>query len=138
MDSRQQVVEQLETLLKEISVSNDYQTDFDQVDIWDNLPAEYGQNKIIIKDTKEKYEKQNTQYKNTLRLEIIAIVLEKPNKSASELGTIALYDLKQAVKKLSVCGAVPTLVLSNKFVETKGRTACEVELQIDVKYYDRA
>ncbi len=136
--TRQQVVDELEKLLKSISTTNNYQTDFDDVRVWDDLPSEYGHNEIIFKDTKEKYEKKNVEYKNTLRVEIIAVVLEQSGKPASKLGTIALSDLKQAVKKMSVCGAVTTLITSDKWVSTKGRTACEVELHIDVKYYDRA
>lgn len=133
ISARQEVIEQLETLLKDISTANGYQTDFAQVRSWDDLPSQYGQNEIVFKDPRCKFEKKNN-YTSTVRIEIIAIVLETATASASKLGNIALEDLIRAVSKLSVCKLMVTLVDSHKFIQTKGKTACEIELNIDVKY----
>ena len=130
---RQEIIEQLETLLGNISTTNGYSSDFNRVLLWDDVPAEYSQNAIYVKDTREKYEKKN-KYTATLRLEIIAIVMETPDNRATKLGNIALADLIKAVSQLNVCGSMVNLVESHKWIETKGQTACQVELNIDVKY----
>ena len=133
MQARQQVIAQLEALLKAIGTDNGYSTNFERVRIWDDIPTEYGRNEIIIKDPRVGFEKKNN-YTAKVRIEIIAIVLETPTNSASELGNIALEDLVKAVLKLSVCSSIVTLADSYKWIATKGKTACEVELDIDVKF----
>lgn len=133
MDARQKVTEELETLLENISTANNYATDFDRVEAWRDLPAQYERNYLFWRDTKEKYAFKN-KYTATLRIEIIAVVVEKQNARADVLGTIALADLIRAVSQLKVCGAIVTLVESHKYIETKGKTAAQVELNIDVKY----
>ena len=130
---RQEIIEQLETLLRNISTTNGYSCDFNRVLLWDDVPTEYSQNAIYVKDTREKYEKKN-KYTATLRLEIIAIVIETQDNPATKLGNLALEDLIEAVSQLSVCSSIVTLVDSFKWIETKGKTACQVELNIDVKY----
>lgn len=124
---RQEIIDELTSLLSAIPT-------FSAVLIWDNLSAEYNQNAIYIKDTREKYDKKNSCYLVTLRIEIIAIVIETGSNTASELGNIALVELIGAVNQLSVKGAIVNLVDSFKWIETKGRTACELEFNIDVKY----
>lgn len=101
---------------------------------WDNVPSQYSFNAIYIKDTREKYEKKNDLYQATLRIELVAIVIEQPDNSASVLGNLALRELIEAVRNLNVKGAIFNLVDAFKYVDTKGVTACEVELNIDVKY----
>jgi hypothetical protein len=125
---RQQIIDQLTTHLAALPYFND-------VLVWDNLPAQYSQNAIYVKDCQEKYQRKNNKYLCTLRLEIIAIVIETPDNTAARLGNIALSDLISAVSQLSVGGAIVDLVNSHKWIDTKGVTACEVELNIDVKYY---
>jgi hypothetical protein len=124
---RQAILDELETLLAQLP-------DFNGVLVWDNVPAEYSQNAIYIKDCRERYEKRNVKYVATLRIEIVAIVVETSQLNASELGNIALVNLINAVKQLSVECAIASIVDSHKWIETKGKTACEVELNIDVKY----
>lgn len=133
MNKRQQVIEQLWTRLGDISLANGYQTDFAAVRLWDDIPTEYGQNEIVLKDTRVKFEKKN-KYTATVRIEIIAIVIESATDHASELGNIALEDLTRAVLSLESDKFIVNLVEAFKFVQTKGKTACEVELNIDVKY----
>ena len=133
MKARQQIIAQLSALLKAIGTDNGYSTNFERVRVWDDIPTEYGVNEIIVKDPRVGFEKKNN-YTATVRIEIIAIVLENATNSASELGNIALEDLIRAVLKLSVCNSIVTLVDSFKWIATKGKTACEVELDIDVKF----
>lgn len=134
MHPRQAILDTLTTALANISVANGYQTDFNGVLVWDNVPAEYSQNGIYIKDTREKYEKHGNKYTSTLRVEVIAIVIETPSLTAAKLGNIALADLIKAVCSVSHPGVFVNLADSHKWVETKGKTACEVELNIYVKY----
>jgi hypothetical protein len=124
---RQTIVDELTTLLTAVP-------DFNGVLVWDNLPAEYSQNAIYLKDSSEKYDRRNNKYVATLRIEIIAIVIETTGNTAEKLGNIALVNLIDAVQQLSVRGAIVDLVDSFKWIDTKGKTACEVELNIDVKY----
>jgi hypothetical protein len=131
---RQSIIEQIETALANIKITNGYSTDFNGVLVWDNLPTEYGENAIYLKDTREKYEKQGNKYTCTLRIEIIAIVIETGSDTAAVLGNLALADLIKAVCAVSYRGAFINLANAEKWIETKGRTACEVELNLDVKY----
>jgi hypothetical protein len=124
---RQEIVEDLKTHL-------DALPSFNAVLLWDNIPTEYSQNAIYIKDVSEKYEKKSQKYLASLKIEIVAVVLETAQDSAAKLGNIALDDLIQAVSKLSLKGVIFNLVDSQKWIETSGKTACQVELILDVKY----
>ena len=107
---------------------------FNRVLLWDNVPSQYSTNAIYLKDTREKYEKKNNVYVSTLRIELVAIVVETSNTSATDLGNLALRELIEAVTSVEVKGAIFNLADSFKYIDTKGVTACEVELNIDVKY----
>jgi hypothetical protein len=131
---RQSIIDQLETTLASISVANGYSTDFSNVLVWDNTPTEYTENAIYIKDTREKYDKQGNKYTCTLRVEIIAIAIESGSNTADKLGNLALADLIKAVTKVSYPGAFINLADAHKWIDTKGKTACEVELNLDIKY----
>ena len=124
---RQQIITQLTALLNAIP-------EYRNVALWDDVPSQYSHNTIFLKDTREKYEKKNSVYQATLRIEIVAITIETKDASAAELGNIALGKLIGAVTQLSMKGVILNLADSFKYIETKGRTACEVELNIDVKY----
>jgi hypothetical protein len=132
--NRQSIIETLETALANITIANGYSTDFNGVLVWDNLPTEYSQNAIYLKDTREKYEKQGNKYTCTLRIEIIAIAIETSTDTATKLGNLALADFIKAVCAVSQSGAFINLVSAEKWIETKGKTACEIELNLDVKY----
>lgn len=131
---RQLIIDKLAAALSAISTANGYQTDFNNVAVWDNTPAEYSENAIYIKDTREKYEDKNGRYLCVLRIEIIAIVIESGSNTAAELGNLALTDLIKAVTQVSHKGAFINLVDAHKWIETKGLAACEVELNLDIKY----
>jgi hypothetical protein len=124
---RQEIIDRLTSLLSAVP-------NFANVALWDDIPTEYSQNAIYIKDTKEIYEKKNCKYLATLRIEILAIVIETPSNTALELGNIALVDLIGAVQQLSVRDTVVNLISSDKWIETSGKTVAQVELNIDVKY----
>ncbi len=124
---RQQVIDSITTALSTIPT-------FNGVLVWDDTPTEYSQNAIYIKDTREKYEKKNCKYLATLRIELIAVVIETSSNTADKLGNIALVDLINVVSQMSVPEVIVNLIDSHKWIQTKGKTACEVELNIDVKY----
>lgn len=107
---------------------------FNRVLLWDNVPSQYEQNAIYLKDTREKYEKKNGVYQATLRIELVAIVIETRDVSAAVLGNLALTELIDGVTGLTVKGVVFNLADSFKYIDTKGVTACEIELNLDVKY----
>jgi hypothetical protein len=132
--TRSAIVATIETALADINIANGYSTDFDGVLVWDNLPTEYSQNAIYLKDTREKYQKQGNKYTCTLRIEIQAIVIESGSDTAALLGNLALADLIKAVCTVSYPGAFINLADAHKWIETKGKTACEVELNLDIKY----
>lgn len=131
---RQPIIELLETTLRLISVASGYQTDFNGVLLWQSVPTEYGQNAIYVKDVLEKYEKHGTKYTAVLKVEIVAVVIETATDSAAKLGNLALADLIKAVSSISYPGAFFILKDASKWIETQGKTACQVELNIDVKY----
>ena len=131
---RQPIIELLETTLSSISVASGYQTDFNGVLLWQEVPTEYGQNAIYVKDVVEKYDKHGTKYTAVLKVEIVAVVIETATDSAAKLGNLALADLIKAVSSISYPGAFFILKDASKWIETQGKTACQVELNIDVKY----
>ena len=131
---RQPIIELLETTLRLISVASGYQTDINGVLLWQSVPTEYGQNAIYVKDVLEKYEKHGTKYTAVLKVEIVAVVIETATDSAAKLGNLALADLIKAVSSISYPGAFFILKDASKWIETQGKTACQVELNIDVKY----
>ena len=124
---RQQIIDAITDKLRSLTL-------FNRVLLWDNVPSQYSTNAIYVKDTRERYEKKNGVYQSTLRIEVIAIVIETSNTSATDLGNLALRELIEAVTSVVVKGAIFNLVDSFKYIDTKGVTACEVELNIDVKY----
>ena len=127
MSKRQEIIDALTKKLRSLPT-------FNQVLLWDNVPNQYSTNAVYLKDTREKYEKKNSVYQATLRIELVAIVIETKNVPAANLGNLALRELIEAVAGLTVKGAIFNLIDSFKYIDTKGVTACEVELNIDVKY----
>jgi hypothetical protein len=124
---RQQAIDQLSAHLSAIAM-------FDGVLFWSEIPADYGENALYLKDTQETYSKKNGFYVATLKIEIIAVVLETPTDNADKLGNLALSELIKAVELLKVKDAFATLAESHKWVQTKGKTACEIELSLDLEY----
>ena len=124
---RQEIIDTLTERLRSLPT-------FNQVLLWDNVPNQYSTNAIYLKDTREKYEKKNSVWVATLRIELVAIVIETRDASAAVLGNLALRELIEAVTGLTIKGAFFNLADSFKYIDTKGVTACEVELNIDVKY----
>lgn len=111
---------------------------FDQVTYWQATPSQYEKNHLNLKDGIEEYQPKNQKYDAQLELMIEAVVIETAQKSAADLGNLALKDLIAAVNSLTLSGAIVHLKESNKFVETQGKTACLVELVIQVLYkFDR-
>ena len=130
---RNKIVTEIGNVLSQISKANAYNTDFDRFLYWASTPNEYDYNYLIYRDTTEEYSFHNTYYKAKLNLEIIAIVIETDTKAA-RLGNLALADLMRAVNQIASCGFLVNLNRSHKFVETKGKTACQIELEIDVTH----
>ena len=124
----------LGTALNSISTDNNYHTDFFAVTYWQATETQYEKNHLDYRDTTEEYDKNNLLYNTLLSIEIVAIVFETSTSSASDLGTLALEDLIRAIKGLSLDGVMFNLKRSHKYVETKGKTACHVELEIAVYY----
>ena len=69
-----------------------------------------------------------------MRCEVSAIVIADSELSAAHLGNLAIEDLLTAVLSLKVEGFVVNVVRSHKYCETKGKAACLVDLEFDVKY----
>jgi hypothetical protein len=130
---RDEIVTQLETYLKNIATKNSYHTNFDKVTYWQTTPTEEEKNHLDFRDTTEEYQRENARHKSKLHFEIVATVFGG-NKPAAVLGNLALEDLIGAVKSFSYRGAIVELLRSHKFVETKNRTACQIELEIAICY----
>lgn len=134
MFPRQLVVSKLEAAFRNIAIAGGYNTDCNRVLLWDNVPTEYSQNAIYIKDPREKYEKQGNGYVCILSIEVVAIVVERIDLTADKLGNLLLEDLIKAVSSVTHQGVFINLENSYKWVDTKGKTACEIELNLSVKY----
>ena len=120
--------------LKQISKDNEYSTDFEQVTYWQATPSQYEKNYLNLKDELEEYQPKNKTYDAQLEIMIEAVVIETAQKSAADLGNLALKDLIAAVTSLTIPQGIVHLKQSNKFVETQGKTACLIELVIQVLY----
>ena len=117
------VLEQLQTI-----------SNFDQITYWQATPSQYEKNHLNLKDGLEEYQPSNQKYDAQLEITIEAIVVETAKTSAADLGNLALKDLITAVTSLKIPQAIVHLKQSNKFVETQGKTACLIELVIQVLY----
>ena len=107
---------------------------FNQVTYWQATPSQYEQNHLNVKDELEEYQPLNQKYDAQLNVTIEALVVETAQKSAADLGNLAMIDLIAAVKSLTISQGIVHLKQSNKFVETQGKTACLIELVIQVLY----
>ena len=134
MSRRDEIVPVLLEQLKQISKENEYSTDFDQVTYWQATPSQYEKNHLNLKDGLEEYQPSNQKCNAQLEITIEALVIETAQKSAADLGNLALKDLITAVTSLKIPQAIVHLKQSNKFVETQGKTACLIELVIQVLY----
>ena len=134
MSRRNEIVPIILEQLKQISKDKEYSTDFDQVTYWQATPSQYEKNHLNVKDEIEEYQPSNQKYNAQLEIRIEALVIETAQKSAADLGNLAMIDLIAAVNSLSISQAIVHLKQSNKFVETQGKTACLIELVIQVLY----
>ena len=130
---RDKIIAAFETSLSKISKANGFNTDFDRLLYWASTPTEYDYNYLIYRDTTEEYIKHGEKYKAKLNLEIVAIVIET-DTPAPILGTLALADLIRLIKSMKNCGFIINLDRSHKYVETRGKTACQIELELSVNY----
>ena len=133
---REQIVEAVETLLKNISISNGYYTDYQKIDYCSEIPAEYGYNCLVWRDGRGEGEYGSNQ-KSQLWIELDGILVETQDKPAHAWGTLALADLERAFKTIGVCGAISTKFKSDKWVETKGQTVAKVYFAVCVEYRNR-
>jgi hypothetical protein len=100
---------------------------------WQDTPTQYDRNFLNYRDTTEEYKRQNQLHLARLNIEIVAVIIET-NVSAAELGNLALVELIGAVNNFSLKAITVDLLRSHKFVETKGKTAAQIELEIAVNY----
>ena len=131
---RNQIVPKIDTALKQISKASGYNTDFEKVSYWQNTATEYKQNHLDYRDVREEYAKNNSLYKADLIFEVTAIVIEQDDTTAARLGNLALEDLIKAMRSISWQGYFLYLKRSHKYVETKGKTACCIELEFVISY----
>lgn len=131
---RDEICSYLKLALSQISKTNGYYTDFDRSTYWQATPTQYEQNHLNFRDESEDYDLENTKYDACLPICIEAVVIETPDNSAADLGTLALKDIMKAVRNACLPATLFNFKRSHKYVEHKGKTAALVELEIEVKY----
>lgn len=131
---RNQISEYIGQELAKITKANGYQTDFSRLTYWQDTPTEYKENHLDYRDVAEIYSKKNSLYLASVNFEVTAVVIEENGTTAQILGNLALEDLIKCVRSFSICNYILVLKRSHKYVETKGKTACCIELQFIVKY----
>ena len=134
MTKRQLIVEAVNAALSVVQENGVADTNFDKVTYWQDTDTQYGKNHLDYRDTTEEYTKKNTIYDATLNIEIVAVVYGDATLSAQQSGTLALADLIGAVRSLALPNCLFNLARSHKWVETKGKTACCIELELNVHY----
>jgi hypothetical protein len=134
MIKRQEICDVLEAQLSNISTANGYSIDFDKITYWQGTETEYSKNHLNFRDESEDYEQTNTRYDASLSVVIEAVVIETGSLSAPKMGTLALKDVMVAVKNCSLPTTLFNFKRSHKYVETKGKTAALIELEVEVLY----
>lgn len=134
MTRRQSIVEAVAIALAEIKSDNGFNTDFNRITYWQDTDTQYGFNHLNYRDTTEEYSRKNQVTDAQLNIEIVAVVYGSQIEEAALSGTLVLTDLIEVVKTLSKPNCLFDLARSHKWVETKGKTACCVELELTVKY----
>ena len=134
MTRRKEIVDAVATALNQISVTNGYSTNFSKITYWQDTDIQYGFNHLNYRDTTEEYSRKNTVYDTNLSIEIAAIVYGVEKEIAQELGTLALADIIAAVRSMVLPQCLFDLARSHKWVETKGKTAVCVELELIARY----
>lgn len=127
MSKRQEILDEIASAILELGR-------FDKVTSWQDTDTGYGISHLDYRDTTEEYTKKNTVYDAALSIEIAAIVYGDETKTAQEMGTIVLTDLINTVRTLALPKCLFDLARSHKWVETKGKTACCVELELIIHY----
>lgn len=127
MTKRQEIVDAFHDAVKDVG-------NFDKITYWQDTDTQYGKNHLDYRDTTEEYTKKNIVYDAVLNIEIAAVVYGDENITAQQLGTLRLSDLIRAVRSLVLPQCLFSLARSHKWVDTKGKTACCIELEVVVHY----
>ena len=130
------IVEKIEQNLQAISKANNYNLDYSEIKYADKIPTEYGESGLYWRDGKGEGEFTKTQ-DSQLWIEIDAVLPEIQGKEAHKLGTLCIEDLERCFKSIGACGAISVKWKSDKWLETKGITACRVNYNVLVKYKNR-
>lgn len=131
MTKRQEIVAAIGNALNGMT-TNGYS--YDKITYWQDTSTQENRNHLDYRDTTEEEIEQNGFKGAILSLEISAVVGGNRNSSAASVGTLAITDIRQAILSLRVLGKIPLIRRSHKYVDTKGKTVCLVEVEIEVKY----
>lgn len=131
MTRRGEIVEAVAQTLLNIT-TNGYS--YDSITYWQDTSTQESKNHLDYRDTTEEEVVENGLKLVILSLEISAVVHGDSSVEAPEMGTLAIADIRQAVSNLKINRTIPLIRRSHKYVETKGRTACLIEVEVDVKY----
>lgn len=131
---RESVCRAIESLLNSISVEQGYNTDFEQVNYWQDVDTEYGFNHITFKDVFCDYERHNQLYTHNLDIKISAIVY---GENPAEIGSKALGDIINVIQINETLNGLSAYIIldnSKKEVATAGLSRCLIELNLTVSY----
>ena len=134
MTKRGEIVNAIATALNGMT-TNGYS--YEKITYWQDTNTQEDKNHLDYRDTTEEEIEQNGYKGAILQIEISAIVLGDGALSAAEMGTLAIADIRQTINSLRILGKVPLIRRSHKYVETKGKTACLVEVEAEVKYKNK-
>jgi hypothetical protein len=134
LNKRKEICDLLSLRLNNISTANGYFTDFAKITYWQATETEYSKNHLNFRDESEDYDPTNTKYDASLSIIIEAILIESQTETAAKLGTLALKDVMVAVKNCSLPTTLFNFKRSHKYIETKGKTAALIELEVEVLY----
>ena len=108
---------------------------YDKVTYWQDTDTQYEGNHLDYRDTTAEYKKDNRNYCVNLEITLQAILFETPSTPAPVLGTLAIDDLILAVNRLELpVRSFAEVKRTNKWVETKGKTASHIEVELAVTY----
>jgi len=133
---RLEILEDLQSRLKNITVANNYLTNIGKnVVYWQDTDFEYGESVLAFKDTVEEVLQVNYPYEKVLCVEI-AVYWQIVDDNLLTVSSQILKDLENCLDKFLVLRGNANMVNNEKIVETKGKKTLQIKVKLKIQYRD--
>jgi len=133
---RLEILEDLQSRLKNITVANNYLTNIGKnVVYWQDTDFEYGESVLAFKDTVEEVLQVNYPYEKVLCVEI-AVYWQIVDDNLLTVSSQILKDLENCLDKFLVLRGNANMFNNEKIVETKGKKTLQIKVKLKIQYRD--